>query len=76
MNQRIDQRFKNASLTVFRHFDPGIGGLPPHGFHVTLHKAHAFIEQDNQTAGVFRTVERIHHAAAFVQSVPAGAEQP
>ena len=33
------------------------------------------IEQNDQAAGEFRAVKRIHHAAAFIKAVPACAEQ-
>ena len=75
MNQRIDKRLENAPLAVIRHFNARIGSLHPAHFHIPSDKTDPLIEQNNQAAGVFRAVERIDRAAAFVETVPARAEQ-
>jgi len=75
MDQRIDERLKNASFAVFGHLNTGIGGFLPARFHIPLDKADTLIEQNNQAAGVFHAVKCIYHAAAFIKAVPACAEQ-
>ena len=75
VDQRIDKSLKNASFAVIRHFNAGVSGFLPAGFHIPLDKADTLIEQDNQAAGIFRAIKRIHHAAAFIKAVPACAEQ-
>ena len=75
IDQRIDKRLKNASFAVVRHFNAGVSGFLPAGFHIPLDKADTLIEQNDQAAGEFRTVKCIYHAAAFIKAVPACAEQ-
>ena len=75
MDQRIDKRFKNTSCTVIGHFNTGISSFLPSGFHVSFYKTDTLIEQDNQAAGIFCAVKRIHHPTTFIKSVPTGAEQ-
>ena len=75
MDQRIDERLKNASFAVVWHLNTGIGGFLPARFHIPLDKADTLIEQNNQAAGVFHAVKCIYHAAAFIKAVPACAEQ-
>ena len=75
MDQRIDKGFKNTSFTVIGHFNTGVGGFLPTGFHVPLYEADTLVEQNNQAAGILCAVERIHHAAAFIKTVPTGTEQ-
>lgn len=53
-----------------------MGSFLPNGFHIPLAKADTFVQQDNQTAGIFRTARGIHHTAALVQTILTGAKQP
>lgn len=44
VDQRIDKSLENASLAVIRHFNAGVSGFLPAGFHIPLDKADTLIE--------------------------------
>jgi len=76
VRQRVDKRLVVAALDVFGQFLPRVGRLAPHHAGVALDERLTVFNQGKHTAGIFGIVQRVHRAAAFVQSVPACAEQP
>ena len=76
VRQRVDKRLVVAALDVFGQFLPRVGCFAPHHAGVALDERLAILNQREHTAGILGIVQRVHCAAAFVQPIPACAEQP
>ena len=74
MDEGVDERLMITALNVIRHFLPRVRGLAPHLPCVAEDERLAIFQQGNQAPGILGVIQSIDNAAAFVLSVPPGAE--
>ena len=70
VGQPVNECFMITPLHVFRHFLTGIFCFSPHHPIISFYKGLTIFDQRNNAAGIFRIIQRVHHAAALIYAIP------